>query len=239
MSETGGLFEVMFNPARMDIATVALRLAASFVAGALVGLERSWRRQVAGLRTHVLICSGAALLMILSIQVPALYGGGTGDAARIAAQIVSGMGFLGAGAILRLGNNVKGLTTAASLWVVSATGMAFGAGLFISGSIAVVISLLTLTGLERLESHLFPAERNKILELDFLGAFAEPALVIGLLKDHHVRVQSIDLSHSRRDGEHSRLRVLVGLPSTVRIKDLIATLWDLEGLVHVELKEKY
>lgn len=239
MGEIDVLFEGLFDPTRMDIATIALRLAASFIAGALVGLERSWRRQVAGLRTHVLICSGASLLMILSIQVPAIYGGGTGDAARIAAQIVSGMGFLGAGAILRLGNNVKGLTTAASLWVVSAIGMAFGAGLFLSGIIAVGISLVTLTCLERLELRLFPAERNKILELDFTGAFAEPSVVTALLKEHHVRIQSVDLSHSRRDGEHSRLRVLVGLPSTVRIKELISTLWDLEGLVHVELKEKY
>ena len=178
------------------------------------------------------------LLMLLSIQVPRLYAP-SGDPSRIAAQIVSGMGFLGAGAILRLGNNVKGLTTAASLWVVSAIGMAFGAGLYLAGGIAVAASLLTLAGLERVELRLFPSERNKILELVFHSAPPEPALVIKTLKTHHVRVQSIDISQSSGDSPQSRLRILVGLPSTVLLKDLIASLWDLEGLTHVELKEKY
>jgi len=106
-----------------------LRLVLGFLAGGLIGLERSSRRQVAGLRTHILIATGATLLMLLSIYIPQQFNPqGNNDPGRIAAQVVSGIGFLGAGAIIRLGNSIRGLTTAASLWFVAAVGLAVGAG---------------------------------------------------------------------------------------------------------------
>ena len=95
------------------------------------------RRQTAGLRTHILICLGACLLTLLSIWMPQTLGHGLGDPTRIAAQIVSGIGFLGAGAIMKIGNNTKGLTTAASIWGVAALGMAIGAGMWIPAAIGL------------------------------------------------------------------------------------------------------
>ncbi|MDR1058415.1 MAG: MgtC/SapB family protein, partial [Treponema sp.] len=142
-----------------------IRLGAGFLAGAVIGIERSSRHQVAGLRTHILICTGATLLMLLSIWLPQEFNAmKNGDPGRIAAQVVSGIGFLGAGAIIRLGNNIRGLTTAASLWFVAALGLAIGGGMFAVAAAAEILGLLTLWLLGKLEKVMFPSERNKVLQ---------------------------------------------------------------------------
>ncbi len=118
-----------------------LRLLLAAVFGALIGIEREYRSKVAGLRTHLLVTIGSALLMLLS-----KYGfGGEGDPARIAAQIVSGIGFIGAGAIIMDRRHaVHGLTTAAGIWVSSGIGMTVGAGMYALATAATVLSLLGL-----------------------------------------------------------------------------------------------
>ena len=139
-----------------------IRLCLGFAAGGIIGFERSSRRQIAGLRTHILIALGATCLMLLSIWVPQKFISlKNGDPGRIAAQVVSGIGFLGAGAIIRLGNNVKGLTTAASLWLVAAIGMLIGAGMYIVAAAAEVLGFVTLTLLERVERKIFPKAQNE------------------------------------------------------------------------------
>jgi len=138
---------------------IVIRLVLSFFAGAIIGLERSSRKQVAGLRTHTLICLGASCLMLLSIWMPQQMGGG--DPGRIAAQVVAGMGFLGAGAIIKLGNNIRGLTTAASLWLTAAIGLTIGAGMYIAAGIVVALALITLILLHFLEQKIFPEDNWK------------------------------------------------------------------------------
>jgi putative Mg2+ transporter-C (MgtC) family protein len=124
---------------------VILRLALAAGLGATLGLEREWRQKPAGLRTNILIALGAALFTILSLRL------GT-DTGRIAAQIVTGIGFLGAGAILRSGENVHGMTTAATIWVNAAIGMAAGAGEFSTAAIATVVTLIVLVVLPPIEA---------------------------------------------------------------------------------------
>lgn len=131
--------------ADLDLLTqldLLLRLAAGLVLGAVVGWEREMQRVQAGFRTHALVGLGSALFTVVSIYA---FTGPTVDPGRIAAQIVSGIGFLGAGAILRDGGKVRGLTTAASLWTVAAVGMAAGAGMWV---VAVGGTILALVGLE-------------------------------------------------------------------------------------------
>ena len=124
---------------------VVLRLLAAVVLGGLVGLEREAAGRAAGLRTHVLVSLGSALIMLTNIHLFEVYSGLADiDVTRMAAQVVSGIGFLGAGTIIRSGPTVRGLTTAASLWVVAAVGMATGCG-FIKA--AVFTTLLVLLGL--------------------------------------------------------------------------------------------
>jgi len=125
---------------------LAGRLAAGLVLGAVIGFERELHRQPAGFRTHSLVALGAALFTIVSA-----YGfvGDTVDPTRIAAQIVSGIGFIGAGTILQHRGNIRGLTTAASLWSVAAIGMAAGAGLLVMAVIGTVLILVVLALLDR------------------------------------------------------------------------------------------
>jgi len=131
---------------------IAVRLFLSAILGGLIGLERESHGRPAGLRTHILVCLGSCLVMMISI-----YGFrfGKGDPARLAAQVVSGIGFLGAGTILREGASVKGLTTAASLWVVAGIGLAMGGGFYFAGLIVTIFSVLTLLLLEPVEKRLF------------------------------------------------------------------------------------
>jgi putative Mg2+ transporter-C (MgtC) family protein len=143
----------------MSEITFVIRLCIAFAAGGIIGMERSSRRQVAGLRTHILIAVGSCCLMMLSIWLPQQLN--AGDPGRIAAQVVSGMGFLGAGAIIRLGNSIRGLTTAASLWLTAAVGLTIGAGMYIAAFTTVVLAIITLMVLNRLEKKLFPEDNWK------------------------------------------------------------------------------
>lgn len=128
---------------------LALRLTVGLVLGAIIGFERELHRQPAGFRTHSLVALGAALFTIVSA-----YGftGDMVDPTRIAAQIVSGIGFIGAGTILQYRGHIRGLTTAASLWAVAAIGTAAGAGLFVMAVTGTVLILVVLSVLDRVES---------------------------------------------------------------------------------------
>lgn len=105
---------------------IIIRLVLSSVLGGLIGIEREVNNRPAGLRTHVLVTVGSALIMLISIDGFSNLPNRLGDPARLAAQVVSGIGFLGAGTIMRTGNNINGLTTAASLWVSAGLGLAVG-----------------------------------------------------------------------------------------------------------------
>jgi putative Mg2+ transporter-C (MgtC) family protein len=126
-----------------------LRLLLAAGLGAAIGIEREYRRKPAGLRTNILIAVGSALFTILSIDIAR--GGGTPD--RIAAQIVTGVGFLGGGAILRSGQSVHGMTTAATIWVNAAVGVAAGAGEFALAASATALTLVVLAVLPPIEGY--------------------------------------------------------------------------------------
>jgi putative Mg2+ transporter-C (MgtC) family protein len=146
----------MGNPEVWQIShwELTLRILSALVIGGLIGLEREFGQHSAGFRTHILVCLGSALIMLLSI-----YGFGVfmnepnvrADPARLSAQVISGIGFLGAGTILRNGNSISGLTTAASLWVVAALGLAVGAGFYYGALLTAFLVLVSLFVLNKLE----------------------------------------------------------------------------------------
>jgi putative Mg2+ transporter-C (MgtC) family protein len=217
---------------------IVIRLVLGFLAGAIIGFERSSRRQVAGMRTHILIATGATLLMLLSIWLSREVIS-DGDPGRIAAQVVSGIGFLGAGAIIRLGNNIKGLTTAASLWLIAAVGLAIGAGMYLAAAVTEVISLITLFGLEFVEKRLFPSERNKVLELSYKSDLPKTQEALDILKSFGVRVLSIDVDQNVKKGKDARLRLFVGFPDATDIAKLAKALKATGKVERIEIKEKY
>jgi putative Mg2+ transporter-C (MgtC) family protein len=230
----------MENAVPLTEMDMVIRLGLGFLAGAVIGVERSSRRQVAGLRTHILIAVGATLLMLLSIWLPQEFSAmKNGDPGRIAAQVVSGIGFLGAGAILRLGNNIRGLTTAASLWLIAAVGLAIGAGMFVAAAAAEIISLVTLFALDIVEKRLFPSERNKILELRYRHSNPDARKAVEILKTFGIRSQSMDVNQGADKDKSSQLRLLVSIPDTTDIAKLARALKAAGGIARVEIKEKY
>ena len=122
-----------------------LRPLAALLAGALVGLERSYHGRAAGLRTYALVCLGSALLVALAEELSRGPAGGLGDSTRVIQGIVTGIGFLGAGVIVKEGFSVRGLTTAASVWVISAVGVVLGAGFYVLGAVATALTLALLS----------------------------------------------------------------------------------------------
>lgn len=135
---------------------VIVRLVVALVLGGAIGIEREYRSKDAGFRTHFLVALGSALFTVVS-----MYGfpGGDSDSSRVAAQVVSGIGFLGAGMIIFQRNFIRGLTTAAGLWVTAAVGMACGTGNYV---IAVAATVMVLVGLEVLNALIFPVVTNHI-----------------------------------------------------------------------------
>src|SRR5690554_6597847 len=125
-------------------------------------MEREANNRPAGLRTHVLVTLGSALIMLISMYGFQNFYGSKSDPARLAAQVVSGIGFLGAGTILRTGNTIKGLTTAASLWVCAGIGLAIGSGYYVGGLTTAAIVLFSLKGLSGIEKKFFK-KKDKIL----------------------------------------------------------------------------
>ncbi|MGN1246102.1 MAG: MgtC/SapB family protein [Muribaculaceae bacterium] len=146
------------------------KLTLSLLLGCVVGLERKRKGQIAGLRTFALISMGATLAMILSIYIPQEYMGlKNGDPGRVAAQVITGVGFLGAGAIIQMKGSVRGLTTAAGIWMVATIGMAVGVGMYVVSIIATLLIIFILVTLERYEHKLNIGQESKIVRVKVRG----------------------------------------------------------------------
>lgn len=164
------------------------RLILSLILGGLIGIDRERSRQAAGLRTHILICTGSTLLMLVSAFVPQKFEYEMGDPGRIVAQVVSGIGFLGAGAIFRLGVNVKGLTTAASIWVVAAIGITVGTGLYEAAIFATFLLLFVLIVLSFFERIVFPHQILKILKITADSVDFEPKHIQNVFYQNQIKL---------------------------------------------------
>ena len=146
----------------MALKELFFRLSLAAALGLAIGIERELRRKPAGMRTNTLIALGSALFTIVSLELSRIYGGGSPD--RIAAQIVTGIGFLGGGAIMRSGNEVHGMTTAATVWVNAGIGMAAGVGSYaiaMAGTMLVLIVLVVLPPIESYFERLAGVDRRR------------------------------------------------------------------------------
>ena len=171
-----------------------IKILASLVCGFVLGVERKARQQVVGMRTLILISVSSTLLSILSIYMAHLSGVPTGDPTRIAAGVISGIGFLGGGAILHQGLNIKGLTSAAIIWAASALGLAIGAGLYVQSAIALVVFVVSLIVLEKVEEKWFPAEQNKTLHLVYDENKLDLAKIKSIIEKNGLVVKDLNIS---------------------------------------------
>lgn len=158
------------NSQEVTLLNSVYKLLLSMILGVLVGAERKRKGQVAGVRTFALISMGACLAMLLSIYVPQVYLGlKNGDPGRIAAQVITGVGFLGGGAMIHMKGLVRGLTTAAGIWMTATIGMAVGVGMYWCAIIATGMILITLVAFELYELHLNMGQENRTLHLSVDG----------------------------------------------------------------------
>ncbi|MCL6558533.1 MAG: MgtC/SapB family protein [Firmicutes bacterium] len=214
---------------------IIIRLAMAVALGGFIGLERErlhvgYRTYSAGFRTHILVCVGAAICMIVS---EALHYQFKGDAARIAAQVVSGIGFLGAGAIMREGLLVRGLTTAASLWVVASVGLAAGAGYYLTATLGTLLVLFALVILGTLEDFVRGKRKYDMLSVIASDEPDQVGLIGSLLARQVGAVKRIDVSKMSETGK-LHLEVYLKLPPDVNILDILHSLTALPGVHRVE-----
>ena len=146
--------------AALGLGDILLRLFCAMIVGTVIGTEREYTHRPAGMRTHILVALGACVVMITGQLLFAQYSayGSTADPARLSAQVITGVGFLGAGTIMREGSTVKGLTTAASLWAVACLGVAAGGGYYAVAIAGMVFILITLTVFETIQNHLLHSQ---------------------------------------------------------------------------------
>jgi putative Mg2+ transporter-C (MgtC) family protein len=219
---------------------VLLRVALAGVLGGAIGAERELRERGAGLRTHMLVAIGAALFTLVSA-----YGwtdfrfstpqGIVFDPTRIAAQIVTGIGFLGAGAIIRQGLSIRGLTTAATLWVVAAIGLAAGAGYYSAAVITTVLVLVALWPLRTLAYRLFSRMRSEQARLVVdLRAGETGAPLLEVLEATGMRPTQLEFEE---EAGRRRVGVQVELPPGADQTSVIARLMEREGIVGAEWAE--
>ncbi|MBN2874738.1 MAG: MgtC/SapB family protein [Spirochaetales bacterium] len=228
----------MLGGPSVDFSAAVARLVFSLLACSAIGLEREMRRQTAGWRTHIIIGMGATLLMLLSIWLPQSVGGDKGDPGRIAAQVVSGIGFLGAGAFMKVGNNMKGLTTAATIWFVAGLGLTIGAGMWEVSLAALILSMLVLLLLEPIERHYFPSERLKLLQIWYEGSSLDRAAINTTLNNYRVGVQTVDAELSVQK-KLTRLSALVRVPVNINLDSLFSDLRKTGKVAKIRLHENY
>jgi putative Mg2+ transporter-C (MgtC) family protein len=201
---------------------ILLRLGVAAALGGAIGIEREIRERQAGLRTHMLVSVGAALFTLASAYAfdDFLYSQATGitlDPTRIAAQIVTGIGFLGAGAIIRQGLSIRGLTTAATLWVVAAIGLAAGAGFYVAAVFATAVVLIALWPLRGIARRLGAHEEEGRLLVD-LPPGAAPGAVLSALQTTGAHIEAYDVE----DGEDGRqVSISIDLPRGMRPADVV------------------
>jgi len=216
---------------------ISARLVLALVFGGLIGLERESYGRPAGFRTHILVSVGSALIMIVSVYgiapIRFSFGRPTYDAARIASQVVSGIGFLGAGTIMREGSNVRGLTTAASLWVVAGIGMAVGIGAYLPASVTTGLVLVTLLLLSRVERHFLSTKRHVLLlEIsDQPGQLGAIGLVLGR---YGINIHDVSLD---QDVRPTLLELSVVLPKKVNRITVLNEIASLEGILSVRSRD--
>ena len=174
-----------------DVTTVGavFKLALSMLLGFIVGLERKSKGQIAGDRTFALISMGATLAMLVSIYIPQEYLGlKNGDPGRIAAQVITGIGFLGAGAIIQMKGSVRGLTTAAGIWMVATIGLAVGAGLYVVSILATLLVLFILVSLERYDRRVRTVGQSRAINMSIDGIIEDFGNLDSVLERHGVSV---------------------------------------------------
>lgn len=219
-----------------QIGELFIRIAAACLCGAAIGAERSKRFKEAGIRTHIMVCFAAALMMIVSKyafgDVVGAFGDRGADPARIAAQVVTGVSFLGAGVIFRHGATVKGLTTAAGIWATAGIGLAIGAGMYVIGVFATVVIVILQFVMHKIQVGVdaFSVSHLQFTVLDD-AAFRQPFL--DFLKEHKTQIAETRME-AKENGEIT-YDLILRIPRQMSVEEITAYLMENKAVKTVSI----
>lgn len=211
--------------------SIFFRLIVAMLMGAVIGYERATKKSTAGLRTFSIVCVAAALTMIINEHLISLYG--TGDAARLAAQVISGIGFLGMGSIILTSRNqIRGLTTAATLWATAILGIAIGAGMIIPSCIAFIIMMFIIIVMSRTSKNL--AKYNRVITV-YLEADKNAGMlqILDMLSSQGYEVIQLEKHKSSPEGD-LMLQLELDLKGKYLHSDIIKQLSQVESIHYIE-----
>lgn len=213
---------------------IIFKLTLACILGGLIGLERESLSRPAGFRTYTLVCIGSTLAMIVSIDIYyQFYQTVNADPGRIAAQVVSGIGFLGAGTIMREGATVRGLTTAAGLWVVACIGLTIGAGMYIPAIIATVLILFVLIYFVKLEEQFQGMRVYKGIVVVVEDIPGQIGFIGSVLGDMGVLIKNINLTRLEEEDE-LEIELLLQLPPEIQLRQVLDELAGVKGLTRID-----
>lgn len=213
---------------------IILRLILASILGGLIGLDRESTNRPAGFRTHILVSIGSALMMLVSLE-NAKYGA---DASRIAAQVISGIGFLGAGTIMRTGTNIEGLTTAASLWVCAGIGLAVGNGYYL-GAVATTLIVLFFLRNSRTFERTFLKGSFKNIEITGVTRAGLIGDIGTLFGNHHIIIKDISIiSIEDQDIFKEELHFTLKLPHNSDLNNLVHQLGKINGVLKIRIDDR-
>lgn len=211
---------------------LVLRLLLAGILGGVIGYERQHTNRPAGFRTHILVCIGSALVMVTSEYIFEKYRGISNiDPARLGAQVISGIGFLGAGTIIRDGINIRGLTTAASLWAVSCVGIAAGIGFYEGAIVATLLIFLTLIVLKRAEIRFVRKKSLKAFLIEAENLPGQMGNVTGVFEGLGLEVKNVELVNKTEEG--LVLRLVARIPDSRTKRQALDGLQQIEGVKKV------
>lgn len=213
---------------------VIVRLLLSIILGGIIGIERESVNRPAGFRTHVLVCVGSTLTMLVSIFIFEKFRAFTStDPSRIAAQVVSGIGFLGAGTIIKVGPTVKGLTTAASLWTVASIGLAIGCGFYSAAVIATIFTFITLISLTKIEVIFIKKRLLYNINLTIVDRPGQLGKIGTTLGEFGISIRNIKMEVLEEGKVY--INLTVRLPSNIKMEEVIMKLSSIEGVQCIDM----
>ena len=213
----------------------AARLGLAFLLGGVIGLERETHGQAAGLRTHMIVTVGAALITIISLKVALMGTGVPADPGRIAAQIVSGIGFLGAGAIIRYGMTIRGLTTAACLWTSAGIGMACGIGFWFGACAAAALTVTATFLFDRVEKRYLQDSSVRRIVIRASEGVGVLEKVEGVFRKESIRMKSIGIEKDFVE-KILQLNITVNMSEKINLEHLLDSLNDVPNVERVEIE---
>jgi len=210
--------------------TIFFRLVLAAVLSGMIGFEREFHGRAAGFRTHILLCMGSTLIMLTSMHIFDLYYTRVAvDPARIAAGVITGIGFLGAGTIMHFKSSVRGLTTAASLWVVAGIGLSVGSGLYFGSILTTLLTLITLMIFARLERAMIRKDWYKTVVIEAKDGVDQLKCIREILSDCRVEITDFEADKAR-DGANMVLKLGIKLSDTRHSNHIIEEIGRLPGV---------